>query len=160
LQASDLPLEPIQFAVCNQVVIVDGRRLEGPNAEIAACGGIEREHAHVGANVPEYRAGMHRIDPRERVRLFAQDRTRARAADPAVIEEAYRTVRGVHDDGIAEQVIDYTGPLLGRPLPQYGDRDLRADPSHLNRASIQSSRRNYNRPLCRNQRCLMALWKA
>jgi hypothetical protein len=47
-----------------------------------------------------------------------------------VIEEAYRTVRGVHDDGIAEQVIDYTGPLLGRQLPQYGDRDLRADPSH------------------------------
>jgi hypothetical protein len=55
---------------------------------------------------------------------------RARAADPAVIEEAYRTVRGVHDDGIAEQVIDDTGPLLGRQLPQYGDRDLRADPSH------------------------------
>jgi hypothetical protein len=44
-----------------------------------------------------------------------------------VIEEAYRTVRGVHDDGIAEQVIDDTGPLLGRQLPQYGDRDLRAN---------------------------------
>ena len=91
-----------------------------------------------------------------------------RAADPAVIEEAYRTVRGVHDDGIAEQVIDDTGPLLGWQLPQYGDRDLRADPSHdlfrnclpLNRASIQSSRRHYNRPLCRNQRCLIALWRA
>jgi hypothetical protein len=47
-----------------------------------------------------------------------------------MIEEAYRAVRRLNNYWTAQQAVDQAGALLGRQMPQYGERETRPDPPH------------------------------
>ena len=63
LQASHALFETVQFTVGRQAVVINGRRLKGPNFKVATLGGVQCEGTDVSADIPKHRPRLHKINP-------------------------------------------------------------------------------------------------